>query len=47
MAALAQALERGYGSFVAREDEELATLRGRSDFQSLVKQPQAQRKRTR
>ena len=47
VAALAQALERGYSSSVAREDEDLATLRGRSDFQSLVARPQAQRKETR
>ena len=44
VAALAQAFERGYSRSVARDDDDLATLRGRSDFQSLVAQPQAQRK---
>jgi tetratricopeptide (TPR) repeat protein/TolB-like protein len=44
VAALAQAFERGYSRSVAVEEEDLASLRRRSDFQSLVAQPQAQRK---
>jgi Flp pilus assembly protein TadD len=47
VAALAQALERGFSRSVARDDDDLATLRGRSDFQSLVQQSQAQRRETR
>ena len=44
VAALAEAFERGYSRSVARDDDDLGTLRGRTDFQSLVAQPQAQRK---
>jgi hypothetical protein len=47
VAALAQALERGYSRSVARDDDDLAALRGRSDFQSLVATTQPQRKETR
>jgi len=47
VAALAQALERGYSRSVARDDDDLGSLRGRSDFQSLVAPSQAQRKETR
>jgi tetratricopeptide (TPR) repeat protein len=42
--ALARALERGYSRSVARDDDDLSTLRSRSDFQSLVAQPHALRK---
>jgi len=47
VAALAQALERGFSRSVALEDDDLASLRRRSDFQSLVAQPPAQRKEAR
>ncbi len=47
VAALAQAFERGYSRSVARDDDDLATLRGRTDFQSLLATTQTQRKETR
>jgi tetratricopeptide (TPR) repeat protein len=47
VAALAQALERGYSRSVARDDDDLTALRERSDFQSLVATTPSQRKEAR
>jgi tetratricopeptide (TPR) repeat protein len=47
VAALAQALERGYRRSVARGDDDLTALPARSDFQSLVATTPSQRKEAR
>jgi eukaryotic-like serine/threonine-protein kinase len=47
VAALARAFEHGYSRSVALGDDDLATLRHRSDFQSLVAPPKPQRKEAR
>jgi tetratricopeptide (TPR) repeat protein len=44
VAALARALGHGYSRSVARADDDLASVRGRPDFQSLVHATPAQRK---
>jgi tetratricopeptide (TPR) repeat protein len=47
VAALARALERGGSASVALDDDDLASLRPRADFQSLVRKPPPQGKDTR